>query len=222
MLIGALLGCSTPTDISDESQTPNETRTVPPTQSQEDTAARATATAERRIADRKAEQIETLQNQLAQVEERHRDIAARVSEKQNDISSLRARLVETENEMNAFEGQIQSYMSDNVMPIACIGATGVALDEGNQFESDVKEIAGAVTVLCAVSMLDGAFATQVVNVVDALNQADIHSRNLIQKAENIQDEIDEKSVSFSSDKAIMTEADLKIQMLESEIDELIF
>lgn len=222
MLIGALIGCGTPTDIDNEPQPPEGTREPQSTQSPEDISAQAAADAEHRIANREAEKIETLQKQLAQVEQRHRDIATRVSEKQNDISSLRSLLVTTENEISAFEGKIQSYMSDNMMPVACIGAAGVALDEGNQFESDAEEIAGAVTVVCALMLLDGVFANQVINVVDTLNQSDIHNRNLIQKAENIRDEISEKSVSFSSDEAMMTEADLKMQMLESELDELLF
>lgn len=222
MLTGTLIGCGTPSHRSDTTSRADGTEEAQLTERSEDIAAEQASDAERKRAEIKAQKIDVLQTQMAQVEQRHKDIAARVSEKQSDISALKSLLVTTENEMSAHEGKIYSYMSDNMMPIGCIGAAGVALDENNQFESDAEDIAAGVTFVCALALLDSAFATQVVNVVDTLNQADIYSKSLVQKAENIRAEIGEKANSLESDNTILTEADLKIQALESELDGLIF
>ena len=228
MLVGMLLGCnSTPYSPSTYSPSSPSTTTVPTVNEAEAEQRRAEEEQRRAEEDqRRAEEDQrrarrdSIHSELSRLDQKYNDLSSRIVAKEENISLLRTRLLAAEGDVKTFEGQVQSYISDNIVAAGCLEAADVSLDEGNQYEQDVQDGATVVVVTCTVMLLDKQFRDQVINVADQLNQADIRTDNLNRQVIGIRTEIDEQLAALELEKTALGDVDRTRQTREYELEEL--
>ncbi|HIK16324.1 MAG TPA: hypothetical protein IGS53_13725 [Leptolyngbyaceae cyanobacterium M33_DOE_097] len=106
-------------------------------------------------------------------------LSQRMVGRQQKISNLELQDNQLKSELETHNRNVRAFMMKHQAAVACMGATGVTLDENNQYSEDVKNVATAMTALCGFGVIsNGEFRKQVIFVADQLNQAHNYSMNL--------------------------------------------
>lgn len=124
---------------------------------------------------------------LQQVQQQSELLAKQMSGRQETINQLSAEANDLERDLAAFKARVQAYILEHKMEVACMGALGMSLDEGNQFSKDAKDAAALVTLGCGMAALsNGEFAGSVAKVFDQLVQAGSRGNEMMQRSQAVQ------------------------------------
>jgi peptidoglycan hydrolase CwlO-like protein len=112
---------------------------------------------------------------------------ARIGELQNHAQRLQG-------ELESYEGRVRAYLMDHKMAVAAIAVgaagTGVALSEDNAFTDDAKTIGGIGAVIAGLWAIGNM--EEVMAVLDAMVQADVHVKDLTAQIARARGEIDDE------------------------------
>lgn len=107
---------------------------------------------------------------------------------EQQITALRARRERTDDDRSQLQEGVRAYIMDHKLAVGCMGMIGVALADSNSFAQDVRETGTVMAALCGLgAVVDSAFRSEVVTVVDQLIQADSKSKALAGQLRQIDD-----------------------------------
>ncbi|MFM2433128.1 MAG: hypothetical protein RLZZ511_4342 [Cyanobacteriota bacterium] len=153
---------------------------------------------------------------LQQVQQQSELLTKQMSGRQETINQLSAEANDLERDLAAFKGKVQAYILEHKMEVACMGALGMSLDEGNQFSKDAKDAkdaAALVTLGCGMAVLsNGEFAGSVAKVFDQLVQAGSKGNEMMQRLQGVQ-------ASLAAEQGKLEQEQAKADALVTEIKE---
>ena len=196
-----LIGCSTPT--------PSNSDNIQATQEQAASSAETIQENKIQIAISNIKQLEQQSNLLSQ----------KMIGRQQKISNLELKKNDLEADIRAYNQKVQSFILQNKDAVACMGAANASLDESNQYSQDVKNVASAVTFVCAAAVLSNEeFRNKVIHVADQLVQADNHMNNLKNNFQSLQSKIDSENQLLGQEQSEARELATSIQKYQSQLE----
>ena len=138
-------------------------------------------------------------------------LTEKMSGQQERIKELTGQADRLEKELGDYNSKVKTYMLENKMEVACMGAFGMSLDKNNEYSKDAKDVAALVTLGCGVGVLSNSeFAGNVGKVFNALGKAGSHSNDLKTR-------LTDTRSSLTAETTALTEAQTQAQALAAEI-----
>jgi len=145
-------------------------------------------------------------------------LSQRMVGRQQKISNLELQDTQLKSELKTHNRNVHAFMMKHQAAVACMGATGVTLDENNQYSEDVKNVATAMTALCGFGVIsNGEFRNQVVFVADQLNQAHTYSMNLTAQIKTNQTTLETEIKNLEQEQLEVSRLGTDLQTYETEL-----
>lgn len=154
-----------------------------------------------------------IQSNIHQHEQSRTLIFTTLSGHEQRIQSLRSDSLTASNQLATLNSEVEAYLWDHKITVACMGMTGAALSDDNEYSDDVKAAVTGGAILCGLGLLSAAFRSEVADVIDTLIQADAQAKNLQSQVRTLSDQIAQET--FGS-----TLAQARIDSITSEIGQL--
>lgn len=162
---------------------------------------------------------QSIMAKIQPLEQEMKLLAERMLGRQQKLSNMELQKNQLKTELETHNRNVNAFMMKYKAEVACIGAFGVSLSEGNQYSKDAKDLATAVTVACGVGVLaDGAFGKRVIQVVDQLNQADLYAKDLRSQIQSATAQLEAESQQLEAEKSEVSKLTSDIQAYQTQLD----
>ncbi|MBF2016068.1 MAG: hypothetical protein IGS23_12860 [Rivularia sp. T60_A2020_040] len=163
-------------------------------------------------------QRQIISSKIKQIEQQSELLSQTMIGRQQKISQLRLRENELESSIQTYNQKIQSFIFQNKDAVACMGAANVSLNENNQYSEDVKNVASAVTLVCAGGiLLDEQFRNRVIFVADQLVLADNNTKNLTNNFQTVRLQIESEQQLLAQEQSQANELAANIRDYQSQL-----
>ena len=132
------------------------------------------------LARQKNYEIGILQSKLMDYQSYRNSLDSELINQQAKLTDYSRSKFQLESKLADYENRVMAYLMDHKMAVACIvgglGGATVSFDTTNEFSSEVKDVAGAVTAISAIYAVLNY--SEVSEVADVLVQVDNNVKNL--------------------------------------------
>ncbi|WP_221030501.1 hypothetical protein [Actomonas aquatica] len=139
-----------------------------------DSSSAAVSAPAKPAADQAAVRRQLALSQLTELDGQRYQLVSRLNQQRNNVTELEQAITRQTRALRNYEVQVNSYLLDHKMAVACIaaGAVGgsVALDRTGRFSQEAKDISGGVAVIAALYAL--ANAKEIYQVAKVITEAD--------------------------------------------------
>jgi uncharacterized protein YlxW (UPF0749 family) len=138
------------------------------------------------------------------------------------IANFEQQLFSVQSELDDYNIRVKAYLMNHKMAVSAIavgaGGLSVALSDSNEFSSEVKNVGTIAAVLAGIYALNNF--DEVTEVVDVLNQADSHVKDLKNRIAELTGEIDNTRFQKSQFLTKISDLDLKVASLRDSLEGL--
>ncbi|NDJ18770.1 hypothetical protein [Myxacorys almedinensis] len=156
---------------------------------------------------------------IKQLEQQKDLLSQRMLGRQQKLSNLELRANQLETELSTYNRRVQAFILAHKNSVGCMGALGVSLDETNHYSKDVKDLAGAATLVCGAAVIaNDGFRNEVIRVADQLSQASNHVKNLTSQLQGVRSQINTENASLEQEQTEASNLASGIQNYHSQLE----
>jgi septal ring factor EnvC (AmiA/AmiB activator) len=165
---------------------------------------------------------EALEKQIKDVESQRSASEQRLTSQNQKITALQNQSNQLASDKRANHNKTLAFMRNNIGTVGCLAVAGIVISDDNAFSKDVKELSGAVGLIClGVFLFSEDFRKNVDLVVTELNAASKRDKALKAQVDALQPKIEAEQKIWSAEKKEFDRLTSEISGLRTRLAELV-
>lgn len=164
---------------------------------------------------------EAIEKQIKDIESQKSASEERLTSQNQKITALQNQSNQIASDKRANQSKTTAFMKDNIGTVGCLAAAGIVISDDNVFSKDVKELSGAVGLLClTVLIFNEDFRKNVDIVVTELTAASKRDKAFKAQIDALQPKIEAEQKIWAAEKKEFDRLASEISSLGMKLAEL--